>query len=115
MFPLLISLLPINFFIVTRNTRNIKSTLSFSEADTVVHKIRELGQQKETATRICHELPGYNWLEEKIRKSVTNDPPPSQTPSSTSSAVSKVDDDGSGESSQQNPSIRSTEMSCSQE
>ena len=74
-----------------------------------------MGQEKETATRICHELPGYNWLEEKIRKSVSsNDPPPTTpTPSLTSSAVSNVDDSCGG--SQSKPSNLSTDMIGTQE
>lgn len=64
----------------------------FTEADPIVSKLRELGEQKETLTRICHELPGYNWLEEKIRKSKSsttspNDPAISQASSSTTSTT----------------------------
>ena len=67
---------------------------SFLEIDSSVTKLRELGEQKETLTRICHELPGYNWLEEKIRKSVTNDHPTTTTnPSSTASTKNEDGDD----------------------
>ena len=91
----------------------------FSEADPIVNKLRELGEQKETLTRICHELPGYNWLEEKIRKSKSstsspNEPPISQASSSTSSttaANSEVVAEGNGSSNSQpsNPSNKLTE------
>jgi len=69
-------------------------TFSILEIDSSVTKLRELGEQKETLTRICHELPGYNWLEEKIRKSVTNDHPTTTTnPSSTASTKNEDGDD----------------------
>ena len=65
--------------------------LTFLEGETDVNKLRELGQQKETATRICHELPGYNWLEEKIRKSATNETPQTN-PSTTPTVASSLND-----------------------
>ena len=70
--------------------RKIRFNFLFSESDQTVSKLRELGEQKETLTRICHELPGYNWLEEKIRKTSTkspNDPSISQASSSTTSTT----------------------------
>ena len=68
-------------------------TFYILEIDSSVTKLRELGEQKETLTRICHELPGYNWLEEKIRKSVTNDHPTTTNPSSTASTKNEDGDD----------------------
>ena len=79
-----------------------------------------MGEQKETLTRICHELPGYNWLEEKIRKSVTSDPPTPQTSSSTSTTTTSslnVNDgtEGSGSSLPSKPTARILESNSSQE
>lgn len=117
----LMFLLPINFLIIIKhnNAKIVNYLFSLSKTDTtVIHKLRELGEQKSTETRICKELPGYNWLEEKIRKSsITSDPPTTQPHSSTSSsaaaAASNVEDGGGGL--QPKLSARSTESSYNQE
>ena len=76
-----------------------------------------MGEQKETLTRICHELPGYNWLEEKIRKSATNDQPTAQVQSSSSSSAVTNEEDGpgGGNNSQPKTSPKATEQNSSQE
>ena len=37
--------------------------------DVETRKVREKSEQTKTANRICQELPGCNWLEEKIKRS----------------------------------------------
>ena len=94
----------------------------FLGADPVVNKLRQLGEQKETLTRICHELPGYNWLEEKIRKTATNDHPTTQTSSSTTTTTSTLsslntneDVEDNSTSSQSKPTTKTVESDTSQE
>ena len=65
--------------------------LPVTEADRIVSILRKLGEQRETITRICHELLGYDWFEEKIPKCSTTspngNPEISQVSSSTTSST----------------------------
>ena len=61
-----------------------------------------IGELNNTSTRICHELPGYNWVGDRIRKSVTNDQLTTQTSASksiTTTSSSNVNDSLEGTSS----------------
>ena len=53
--------------------------------DAGVQELLAMGQIKQTAVRICKELPGHNWLEEKIRKSKTTGDSPNKSPQSLNS------------------------------
>ena len=73
--------------------------LPFTKPDPIVNRLWDFGEQTETLNRICHELPGYNWLEKKIRKSSTTSPNDipiiSQASSSTTSTTTTITEDKS--------------------
>ena len=63
----------------------------FLEGDPDFLKFSQLGRRNETTNRICYELPGYNWLEEKIRNSATNETTQGK-PSTTTAVASSLNE-----------------------